>query len=411
MQDNSKIPRERTKMLYVGDIAVGGGAPVVVQSMLATPTSDVNACLSAINALQQAGCELVRLAIPNSTALPAFEEICSRSTLPVIADIHFDSALACEACKRGAAKIRINPGNIGGLHKLDAVIEAAATAPSANNKVKHTDENIHIIPAAAKVATAKKVERFAKDNNLILNAKTTAQTNSFKPSGIPIRIGVNAGSLAAKIANSENLSLPQKLVKSAMEYVQFCENAGFTNIIVSAKAHDVSQTIATYKMLSKELPHVPLHLGVTEAGTFLQGSVKSSIGIGTLLMQGIGDTFRVSLTADPLDEVRVAWEILAACGLRRQGPELVSCPTCARCEVDMLGMAKELEQALLNIKKPLTVALMGCVVNGPGEARAADIGAACGKGKGAIFAHGEVLYTVNEQEIIPALLKEITRCL
>jgi (E)-4-hydroxy-3-methylbut-2-enyl-diphosphate synthase len=298
---------------------------------------------------------LVRVAIPAQDALPAFGRICEASPLPVIADIHFDFRLALAAVDLGAAKLRVNPGNIGDWDMVDAIIETAGAAR------------------------------------------------------VPIRIGVNAGSLADEFVNRADLSLPERLAASAVAFAEHFEGRGFKDMVLSAKAHDVRTTIATYRLLSQELPHIPLHLGVTEAGTLRQGTVKSAVGLGVLLLEGIGDTLRVSLTADPVEEVRVAWELLAACGLRRRGPELVSCPTCGRCKVDLIAIADEVQQRLQQVSKPLTVAVMGCVVNGPGEARDADVGVACGAGRGAVFSEGRVLYSVDEQQIIDALFEEIER--
>jgi (E)-4-hydroxy-3-methylbut-2-enyl-diphosphate synthase len=349
------LPRERTRRLLVGDRPLGGGAPVLVQSMLTTPTTDVALCLEQIERLAAAGCELIRLALPGEEALAPFATICANSPLPVVADIHFDARLAIAAAQNGAAKLRINPGNIGSLSAFDSVLDAADQA------------------------------------------------------GIPLRVGVNAGSLAPEFAERADLSLPERLVASAEHYVRHCERRGFLNIVISAKAHDVSTTVQTYRLLAQRLPDYPLHLGVTEAGTSLQGSVRSAVGIGTLLLEGIGDTLRVSLTADPLEEIRVAWEILTAVGLRRRGPELISCPTCARCEVDLIPIAEQVEAGLAELDAALSVAVMGCIVNGPGEARQADVGVACGKGKAALFASGEVLYTVQEAEICTALLREARR--
>jgi (E)-4-hydroxy-3-methylbut-2-enyl-diphosphate synthase len=344
-----------TRPVCVGGVTLGGGAPVVVQSMLNTPTADVDACLAQIVAFEEAGCELVRIAIPAHAELPAFGRICEVSPLPVIADIHFDFRLALEAVKLGAAKLRINPGNIGDWDMVDAIIETAGTA------------------------------------------------------GIPIRIGVNAGSLAAPYAQRVDLPLFERLAASAVAFVEHFESRGFKDMVVSAKAHDVRATVATYRLLAKELPHVPLHLGVTEAGTLRQGTVKSAAGLGALLLEGIGDTLRISLTANPVEELRVAWELLQACGLRQRGPELVSCPTCGRCKVDLIALADEVQQRLQGVSKPLTIAVMGCVVNGPGEAKDADVGVACGTEKGAIFSEGKVLYSVPEEQIIEALFEEIDR--
>jgi len=346
---------ETTRRVQVGSVAVGGGAPVAVQSMLSCPTDDPEACLAQIEALHAVGCEIVRLAIPRADVLDGFGEVCARSPLPVVADIHFDYRLALGAIERGAAKLRINPGNIGSEKKVDAVIEAAGAA------------------------------------------------------GIPIRIGVNAGSLELHLREKEGWTLSEKLVESARLAVAHFEQRGFRDIVVSAKAHDVVQTVETYRLLSAELPEVPLHIGITEAGTIRQGTVKSAVGLGILLSEGIGDTMRVSLTGDVTEEVRVAWEILASLGLRRRSPELISCPTCGRTQIDLVGLANEVQSRLETIQSPLKVAVMGCVVNGPGEARDADVGVAGGDGEGAVFAHGKVLRRVPEDEIVDALFEEIGR--
>jgi (E)-4-hydroxy-3-methylbut-2-enyl-diphosphate synthase len=336
-------------------VDIGSGAPVVVQSMLNTSTEDAEASLAQIAAFEAAGCELVRVAIPSASALAGFEHICEASSLPVVADIHFDHRLAIEAVARGAAKLRIHPGNIGNIKNVDAIIEAAGAA------------------------------------------------------SVPIRIGVNAGSLATEFAERADLSHAEKLVASAARFVEHFEARGFGNIVLSAKAHDVRVTVEAYRMLSQELPQIPLHIGITEAGTAFQGTIKSAAGLGALLLDGIGDTLRVSLTADPVEEVRVAWELLAALGLRRRAPELVSCPTCGRCKVDLIALATEVERRLQSYRVPLSVAVMGCVVNGPGEAKDADLGVACGDGKGAIFSKGKVLKTVAEDQIIETLFEEIEK--
>ncbi len=339
--------------MKVGGVPLGGGAPCVVQSMLNLPLEDVEGNLHQIERLREAGCELVRIAVPRKADLGFFEQICAESPLPVIADIHFSAELAIEAAKRGAAKLRINPGNIGGLQATVPVLEAA------------------------------------------------------KAAGIPIRIGVNAGSLDSDLAARADLTLPQKLVESARTYVEFCEAQGFTDIVVSAKAHDVPTTVETYRLLSVAMPHIPLHIGVTEAGTLFQGLVKSASGLGILLEQGIGDTMRISLTDDPVEEVRACWALLSALSLRRRDPELVSCPTCGRCQVDMIPIAQEVEERLRQVHRPIQVAVMGCVVNGPGEAAGADIGVACGKGSGVVFAHGKTLRKVDEAAIVDVLMEEI----
>lgn len=345
--------RKKTRQVMVGGVPLGGGAPCVVQSMLNLPLSDVQGNLDQINRLAEAGCEVIRIAIPSKNDLDFFEQICAQSVLPVVADIHFQANLAIEAAQRGAAKLRINPGNIGGLEATVPVLDAARDA------------------------------------------------------GIPIRIGVNAGSLDEELAARADLTLPEKLVESAVSYVEFCHEHNFFDVVVSAKAHDVPTTVATYRLLSERIPEVPLHIGVTEAGTLFQGLVKSASGLGILLEQGIGDTMRISLTDDPVQEIRACWTLLSALGLRRRSPELVSCPTCGRCQVDLIGIAKQVETRLQKVNRPLQVAVMGCVVNGPGEAADADIGVACGKGSGVIFTHGETLRKVDEASIVDVLMEEI----
>lgn len=346
-------PNHHTRQVFVGDVPLGGGAPCVVQSMLNLPLSDVEGNVTQIKRLADAGCEVIRIAIPSRKDLDYFECTCARSVLPVVADIHFSADIAIEAAKRGAAKLRINPGNIGGLEKTVPVIEAAREA------------------------------------------------------GIPIRIGVNAGSLDDALAARSDLTLPEKLVESAVGYVEFCHHHNFYDVVVSAKAHDVPTTVATYRLLVQRIPDVPLHIGVTEAGTLFQGLVKSASGLGILLEEGIGDTLRISLTDDPLEEIRACWTLLSALGLRRRFPELVSCPTCGRCKVDLISLAKEVEERLRGVSRPIQVAVMGCVVNGPGEAADADIGVACGDGSGVIFAHGKTLRKVDEAAIVDTLMEEI----
>lgn len=345
------LERRETRPVMAGGVPVGGCAPVTVQSMTTTDTRDSGATLDQVFALADAGCEIVRVAIPRADALDGFEAVCAASPIPVVADVHFDHTLAIEAARRGASKLRINPGNIGSLDRVDAVIEAASEA------------------------------------------------------GIPIRIGVNAGSLAEQYRDRD-WPLADKLVASAVSFCEHFESRGFEDIVVSAKASSVASTIDAYRALAEQLPY-PLHIGVTEAGTSLAGTVKSSVGLGILLAEGIGDTLRVSLTADPVDEVLVGWEILAALDLRRRNPELVSCPTCGRCEIDLIPIATEVERRLRGRRCDLKVAVMGCVVNGPGEAREADIGVAAGKGVGMVFAKGRPLRKVREDEIVDALMEEI----
>lgn len=349
------LARERTRRVMVGSVPLGGGSPVVVQSMTCTPTVNADATLAQVNALVDAGCDLVRVTVPSREALGPFERICLESPVPIVADIHFDYRLAIGAVRAGAAKLRINPGNIGDWERVDAVIDAAGEA------------------------------------------------------GAAIRIGVNAGSLDKRIAERDGLTQPEKLVASSLEFVEHFEKRGFDDIVLSAKAHSVPTTIETYRALSRELPHVPLHLGVTEAGTVQQGTIKSAVGLGVLLAEGIGDTMRVSLTADPVEEPPVCWGILQSLGLRRRGPELVSCPTCGRTQVDLIGLAEEVGERLKGCSKPISVAVMGCVVNGPGEASDADVGVACGRGVGMVFRHGEVIRKVPEDQIVDALMEEIDR--
>lgn len=348
-------PNELTRPVEVGGVRIGGGAPCVVQSMLNAAPDDVQANLEQVVQLKEAGCEVVRMAIPHKKCLDTFEKVCAQAELPIVADIHFSADIAVEAAKRGASKLRINPGNIGGLEKTHLVIEAARAAK------------------------------------------------------IPIRIGVNAGSLDDKLAAREDLSFPEKLVHSALSYVEFCESHDFHDIVVSAKAHDVMTTVRTYRMLSERLPHVPLHIGVTEAGTLFQGIIKSASGLGILLESGIGDTMRISLTDDPREEVRACWTLLSSLDLRHRNPEIISCPTCGRCQVDLISLAKEVEGRLANRVLPLKVAVMGCVVNGPGEAADADLGVACGAGSGVVFSQGKILRKVEESAIVDALMEELER--
>ena len=359
----ARVPRQATRRIDVGGVAIGGGAPVVVQSMTCVsmlrseqgPVLDVEGNVGQIARLAEAGCELVRVAVPNRASLPAFGRIVERSALPVIADVHFDYRIAIGAAQAGAAALRINPGNIGSTERVDAVIEAAGEA------------------------------------------------------GIPVRIGVNAGSLEDELAARDDLTQAEKLAASATGFVRHFEARGFHDIAVSAKSHDVLTTVAAYRALSAALPHVPLHIGVTEAGGIRQGTVKSAAGLGMLLAEGIGDTLRVSLTADPVEEVDVAYSILAAVDVRRVRPELISCPTCSRCQVDLMAIAGQVEDRLRGMDVPLKVAVMGCAVNGPGEAADADVGVACGTDRGVLFAHGQRLGSVPAERIVDALFAEIER--
>ena len=354
-QMGQRKPHELTRRVMVGNVPVGGGAPVAVQSMLNMPAEDADANLAQIERLAEAGCEYVRMAVPRRDCLDSFETVCVKSPLPVVADIHFDAQIAIEAAKRGAAKLRINPGNIGGLEKTDAVLDAA------------------------------------------------------RETGIPIRIGVNAGSLDSELAARQGLTQPQKLAESAVQYVEYCSSRGFDDLVVSAKAHDVMTTVRTYRLLAQRIPQVPLHIGITEAGTQFQGIIKSASGLGILLEEGIGDTMRISLTDDPVNEIRACWTLLSSLDLRRRGVELISCPTCGRTKVDLIPIADQVEQRLASVKKPIKVAVMGCVVNGPGEARDADIGVACGQGVGAVFLDGQIVRKVPEAQIVDCLMEEIDK--
>lgn len=343
-----------TKQITVGGVALGGGAPVTIQSMCNTKTEDAAATAAQIRALEDAGCEIVRVTVPTMEAARAISAIKERISIPLVADIHFDHRLAVEAAVRGADKIRINPGNIGGEENVKAVVDAC------------------------------------------------------RARRIPIRVGVNGGSLEKALLAKYGKVTPEALVESAMGHIRLLENFDFTDICVSVKSSDVPLNMAAYRLLHERVDY-PLHLGVTEAGTPSMGLIKSAIGIGGLLCEGIGDTIRVSLTADPVEEVYAARRILQACGIRRSGVNLVSCPTCGRTGYNMIPIAEELEKRLAGCSKKITVAVMGCVVNGPGEASAADIGIAGGEGEGLIFRKGKVLYKVPQEKLVDALLKEIEK--
>jgi len=345
-------PRKPTRQIHVGSVPIGGGAPVAVQSMTNTDTRDVSSSVKQIDQLVEAGCEIVRLAIPDEEAVEAFSEIKARVKTPLIADIHFDHRLAVAALKAGADGLRINPGNIGGKTAVEKVIKEATSR----------------------------------------NA--------------PIRIGVNAGSLDKKILRKYGHPTPEAMVESALVYIRLFEDLGFDNIKISLKSSNVLHTIAAYELLSDEVDY-PLHLGVTEAGTLISGTVKNTLGIGMLLYKGIGDTFRVSLSRDPVEEVKVAYEILRALDLRHRGPEFISCPTCGRCEIDLFNIVAEVEQALSGIKTSPKVAIMGCIVNGPGEAKEADIGIAGGRGQGILFRKGRLIRKVPEGEMAEVLIREV----
>ena len=343
-----------TKRIFAGSVAIGGGAPVTIQSMCNTRTEDAEATIRQIHALENAGCEIIRVTVPNMDAARALTAIRDAIHIPLVADIHFDYRLAVEAAARGADAIRINPGNIGGEDNVRAVVDAC------------------------------------------------------RAHQLPIRIGVNGGSLEKELLAKYGCVTPEALVESALGHIRLLEKYDFTDICVSVKSSDVPLNMKAYRLLSQTVDY-PLHLGVTEAGTPSMGLIKSAVGIGGLLCEGIGDTIRVSLTADPVEEVYAAKRILQACGIRRSGVNLVSCPTCGRTSYDMIPLVEELEKRLADCDKQITVAVMGCVVNGPGEASAADLGVAGGKGEGLIFRHGAVLRKVPQEKLIDALLDEIDR--
>lgn len=342
------------KSVFCGDVKIGGGAPVSIQSMTNTNTADVNKTLEQIKALEEAGCQIVRLAVPDMDAAHAFSKIKRRTDVPLVADIHFDYRLALAAIEAGADKIRINPGNIGAEENVRRVVEAA------------------------------------------------------KKQGIPIRVGVNSGSLEKDILAKYGRVTAEGLAESALRNVALLEKYDFDDIVISLKSSDVKMNFDAYRIVSERSDY-PLHIGVTEAGTLARGRVKSAAGIGALLLEGIGDTMRVSLTADPVEEVTFAKELLAAVGLRRDRIEIVSCPTCGRTEVDLQVIADAVEKRVEALQdkgvRNLKIAVMGCAVNGPGEAKGADIGVACGKGKGVLFAGGEIIRTVKEEDIADEIIK------
>jgi len=346
--------RKLTRQIFLRDIPVGGGAPIAVQSMTNTDTRNISSTIDQINRLYEAGCEIVRVAIPDNEAASALKEIKSKVSPPIIADIHFDHRLALAALEAGADGLRINPGTMKSRKGVAEVVKAAA------------DRNV------------------------------------------PIRIGVNAGSLPKEILSKYGRPSPEALVESALRYVEIFEALGMEHIKISLKSSHVMTTISAYELLSEKVDY-PLHLGVTEAGTLISGAVKSAIGIGYLLAEGIGDTIRVSLTRDPVDEVKVAYEILRALDIRHRGPEIISCPTCGRCEIDLFALVEKVETALSGIKSCPKVAIMGCVVNGPGEAKEADIGVAGGRGHGILFKNGKVVKKVSEHELAEVLINEVTK--
>ncbi|UCG66065.1 MAG: flavodoxin-dependent (E)-4-hydroxy-3-methylbut-2-enyl-diphosphate synthase [Deltaproteobacteria bacterium] len=348
------MKRRLSRTITIGGVKIGGRSPVVVQSMTKTATQDVVATVKQIKDLGNAGCELVRLAVPDMEAASALREIKSQVSLPLVADIHFDYRLALAAIENGADGLRLNPGNIRGKKQIQKIVAAAASR------------------------------------------------------AIPIRIGVNSGSLDRATLKKYGHPTPEAMVESALGHVRILEDLDFHLIKISLKSPDVLQMVSACRLLSERVDY-PLHLGVTEAGTLISGTVKNALGIGLLLSEGIGDTIRVSLTHDPVAEVKAAYEILRALGLRQRGVEIISCPTCGRCQIDLLDLAEKIEDALNHITAPLKVAIMGCVVNGPGEAREADVGIACGPGQGTLFRKGKVVKKVTESDLARVLITEVKK--
>jgi (E)-4-hydroxy-3-methylbut-2-enyl-diphosphate synthase len=347
--------RKKTRKIEVGSVTLGDGNPIAVQSMTNTDTADVAETLKQIRRLELAGCELIRVAVPDEAAAHALPEIKKGMNVPLVADIHFDHRLALMAVEAGVDKIRINPGNIGARWKVKAVVESA------------------------------------------------------KDHGIPIRIGVNAGSLEKRLLREHGgHATPEALVESAAGHVAILEELGFRRIVISAKASDVIRTVVTYRLLSERFDY-PLHLGVSEAGTVRSGTIKSAVGLGILLEEGIGDTIRVSLAGDPVEEIRIGYEILKALGLREHGPIVIACPTCARAQIDVARIAAEVEEQIADLKCSVKVAVMGCGVNGPGEAREADVGVAGGKSGAVLFRYGKVVRKVKEGELVEMLVEEVRK--
>lgn len=345
-------PRKRTKKIYVRDLPIGGDAPISVQSMTKTKTSQVPATVAQIKKLEEAGCDLIRMAVPDMAAAEAIREIKKQVQIPLVADIHFDYRLAIKSIESGADKIRINPGNIG------------------------SRERVRQILAQAKIRN------------------------------VPIRIGVNSGSLEKDILRKYGRICAPALVESTLRHIALFQDYGFDDIVLSLKASDVRLMLESYRMIAEKVDF-PLHLGVTEAGTYKVAAIKSSIGIGALLSEGIGDTIRVSITGDPVSEIRTGFQILQSLGLREYGLTIISCPTCGRLETDLVAIAGAVEEKLANVNKKLKIAIMGCVVNGPGEARDADIGVACGKNSAILFKKGQTIRKLAENEIVETLVREI----
>ncbi len=344
--------RDHTRTVKIGDRVIGGGNPILIQSMTNTKTQDVEATVAQIHALEKAGCEIIRCAVPDMQAAEALKEIRSRISIPLVADIHFDYKLAIASIENGADKIRINPGNIGSTDRIRAVVDAA------------------------------------------------------KERGIPIRVGVNSGSLEKDLVEKYHGVTAEGIVESALAKTAVIEDLGYENLVISIKSSDVLMCAKAHELIAQKTDY-PLHVGITEAGTLLSGNIKSSIGLALILSKGIGDTIRVSLTGDPVEEVKSAKLILRTLGLRKGGIEVVSCPTCGRTQIDLIGLANKVETMVADIPLDIKVAVMGCVVNGPGEAKEADIGIAGGKGTGVLIKHGQVVRTMPEDELLPALREEL----
>ena len=342
----------KTRRIHIGDKVIGGGAPVLIQSMCNTKTDDTEATIAQILALEKAGCDIIRVAVPDMTAAKALEEIKKYIHIPLVADIHFDYKLAIESIERGVDKIRINPGNIGNLDRIRAVIEAA------------------------------------------------------KSRNIPIRVGVNSGSLEKEILKKYSGVTAEGIVESALDKVKIIEDLGYENLVISIKSSDVMMCIKAHELIAKKTDY-PLHVGITESGTVKRGTIKSSVGLGIILYQGIGDTIRVSLTGDPVEEITCAKILLKSLGLRKDGIEVVSCPTCGRTDIDLIGLANQVEELVEDYQLDIKVAVMGCIVNGPGEAKEADIGIAGGRGEGMLIKKGKVVRRVKEKELLNVLREEL----
>lgn len=349
-----KYNRKKTRVISVGSIKIGGDNPIAVQSMTTSDTRDPESTIRQILDLEAVGCDIVRIAVPDMTAAKAISQIKSKTNIPIVADIHFDYRLALEAVEQGIDAIRINPGNIGSIERTKLVVDAC------------------------------------------------------KEKNIPIRIGINGGSLEKSLLEKYGNSSPEAMVESALGHVKILEELDFHNIVISLKNSDVIKSVEAYRLMSEKVDY-PLHLGITEAGGIQKGTIKSSIGVGSLLVDGIGDTIRISLTGDPREEIKVGKQILRSIGLLNDKIKIISCPTCGRCNIDLIKFAGQIEKEIENIEKDITVAVMGCAVNGPGEAKEADIGIAGGSGEGLLFKKGKIIKKVPENEIVSTLLEEINK--